>query len=131
MFSYLVTMSFTYNACCVLVADIKIFLFCWYRSYFDFKITQRWLQQSRWSSLYHLPITKEPDWYQGSADCSEREWNTVLNIRVSGKLRQSTTASSQCEQLSQTWARRSQYFDWWPHLENPYRDRIPSGKFGP
>ena len=36
----------------------------------------------------------------GSANCSERDLNKFLNRPASGKLRQSTAVSSQCEQLS-------------------------------
>ena len=51
-----------------------------------------------------------------------RRWvvdiNTVVNRLATGKLRQSTIVTSQCEQLSYPWMWSNLYFDWWPHFKN-------------
>ena len=50
-----------------------------------------------------LPISSEhqmSEQYQGSADRGELDIKSYVNWPASGKLRQSTTVSSQCEQFS-------------------------------
>ena len=48
------------------------------------------------SLLIFSTRTKDPDREWGSADCNDCYHNTVVNRPVSGKLRQSSTVSSQC-----------------------------------
>ena len=56
-FSNFVWMLFVYDACYVLVQTKKLFMFCWYISFFVYQNTQHLLMQSKFSCLFYLPIT--------------------------------------------------------------------------
>ena len=66
------------------------------------------------SIISKIQIAKQ---YQGAADRSEKDQNTVLFRSVSFKLRQSTTVLWQCDCVTYPRAWRSWYLDWWYLLE--------------
>ena len=61
---------------------------------------------------------KTVDQYQGSDGLGEIHLKSGVNWPASGKLRHSTTVSSQCEIFSYPWAWHVMYFDHWCHFEN-------------
>ena len=74
------------------------------------------------SGSYIIPITwssehQTTEQYQGSADRGELDLKLDVNQPASGKLQQSTTVSSQCEQLYYARIWRPLYFDWRPHFK--------------
>ena len=68
-----------------------------------------------------LPLNKinkhlTAEQYQGSANNGELYIKSGVDWMASGKIRQPTSVSSQCEILSYTWTWRPLYFDCWPHF---------------
>ena len=69
------------------------------------------------NSLILIWNNSTADQYQGSDNRGDLDIKSDVSQPSSGKIRQSTTVSSQCEQFSYPWTWRPLYFHWWSHFE--------------
>ena len=92
-------------------------MFCWYKYWFVSKTNRDGYsnQIAVVCIIYRAPNSRV---ITGSNNHGDLDLNSVVNRPVSGKLRQSVPASSQCDQFYYPCTWRTLYFNWWPYFKN-------------